>query len=62
MATDIARDDVQRLLDEGAQLADVRPEQEFGEEHIAGAINVPLKTLDATAAAVLDKSKPVVVY
>ena len=62
MATDIVRDDVQRLLDEGAQLVDVRPEQEFGEEHIAGAINVPLKTLDATAAAVLDKNKPVVVY
>ncbi len=63
MPTDISRDTVQELVAEGAQLIDVRPDQEFQEEHIAGAINLPLKTLDATTASrALERSRPVVVY
>ncbi len=63
MPTDISRDTVQELVAEGAQLIDVRPDQEYQEEHIAGAINLPLKTLDATTASrVLERSRPVVVY
>lgn len=63
MPTDISRDIVQELMAEGAQLIDVRPDKEFQEEHIAGAINLPLKTLDATTAGLaLERSRPVVVY
>ena len=63
MPTDITREDVQRLLGERAQLVDVRPMAEYEDEHISGAINLPLKTLDGeTASRVLDRDRPVVVY
>jgi len=53
---------VKRLLDQGAQLVEVLPPTEYAEEHVPGAINIPLKTLDATSAEQLDRAKPVVVY
>jgi phage shock protein E len=53
---------LRELLDAGAQLVDVLPEQEYAEEHLPGAINIPLKTLDAASSAQLDKTKAVVVY
>ena len=63
MPTDITREDVQRLLGERAQLVDVRPTQEYEDEHISGALSLPLKTLDGeTASHVLDRDRPVVVY
>lgn len=62
MPTIIARDDVQRLLAEGAQLVEVLPEREYGEEHIQGAINIPLKKLGRETTARLDRDRPVIVY
>ncbi len=63
MPSEITRDEVQRLLAAGAQLADVRPATEYEAEHIAGAIHLPLKEIDAHAAArALDRSRPLVVY
>jgi rhodanese-related sulfurtransferase len=53
---------LRRLLDEGAQLVEVLPPEEYAEEHLPGAINIPLKQLDADSAAQLDKTRPVVVY
>jgi rhodanese-related sulfurtransferase/CBS domain-containing protein len=53
---------VRRLLDEGAQLVEVLPREEYTEEHLPGAINIPLKELDRDSAAQLDKKRPVVVY
>ncbi len=50
------------LLDDGAQLVEVLPEPEYREEHLPGAINIPLKQLDAQTTASLDKKDPVVVY
>src|SRR5213595_2826063 len=47
MPTPIDRDGVQRLLAEGAELVEVLPPAEYEEEHLPGAINIPLKTLDA---------------
>ena len=54
--------ELQRLLDAGAQLVEVLPEQEYRDEHLPGAINIPLKTLDAETTADLDKRKAIVVY
>jgi rhodanese-related sulfurtransferase len=51
-----------RLLDSGAQLVEVLPEDEYREEHLPGAINIPLKKLDAETTADLDKRKAIVVY
>ncbi len=63
MPVDITRDEVQRLVREGAQVVDVRPPAEFEEEHVAGAINIPLKTLDpTTASGALERGRPVIVY
>ena len=62
MPTEVNRNDVQRLLTAGAQLVDVLPAAEYAAEHIAGAISLPLKKLDAETAARLDSSRPVIVY
>jgi rhodanese-related sulfurtransferase len=53
---------IRQLLAAGAQLVEVLPPEEFGEEHLPGAVNVPLKQLTAQAAASLDEERPVVVY
>ena len=63
MPTDISRERVQELVAEGAQLVDVRPDAEFQGQPIAGAIFLPLKSLDAAAtASTLDRNRAVVVY
>ncbi len=54
--------DVRRLLDQGAQLVDVLGEDEFEHDHLPGAINIPLKRLDAKTVAGLDGDRPVLVY
>jgi rhodanese-related sulfurtransferase len=43
--TPIGRDQVRQLLEQGAQLVEVLPEPEYEDEHLPGAINIPLKTL-----------------
>ena len=54
---------MQRLLsEERAQLVEVLPPGEYEEEHIAGAISIPLRTLNAETTAILDRERPVVVY
>ena len=58
----IGRDEVRRLLDAGAQLAEVLPREEYDDEHLPNAIHLPLKSLDSEAVARLDKARPVIVY
>ena len=53
---------VRALVAEGAQLVEVLPVDEYEEEHLPEAINLPLKALDASSARRLDKSRPVIVY
>ncbi len=56
------RDEVRELLDGGARLVEVLPREEYEEEHISGAINIPLKELDRKTTAGLDRDAPVIVY
>jgi len=59
----IDRDEVAWLLrEEQAQLVEVLPADEYADEHLPGAINVPLKLLDANTAGQLDPARPVIVY
>jgi rhodanese-related sulfurtransferase len=58
----IGRDQVQKLLGEGAQLVEVLPEAEYEDEHLPRAINIPLKALDADSAQRLERGRPVIVY
>jgi len=62
MPTPIDRDHLRRLRDGGAQLMEVLPAEEYAEEHLPGAVNVPLKRLDSRTVRSLDPSRPVVVY
>ena len=62
MPTAIDLDALDRLLASGAQLVEVLPAKEFEEEHLPGAINIPLWKLDASTVAPLDRSHAVVVY
>jgi len=55
-------DRLRELLDGGVQLVEVLPQEEYDEEHLPGAINIPLKTLDEQTTAILVKRNPVVVY
>jgi rhodanese-related sulfurtransferase len=60
--TRIEIQELKKLIGEGAQVVEVLPKDEFDEEHIRGAVNIPLKELDAETTAGLDKTNPVVVY
>jgi rhodanese-related sulfurtransferase len=62
MATQIGADRVRELVAEGAQLLEVLPRGEYEEQHLRGAISIPLKELDADAVAGLDREAPVIVY
>ncbi|HYQ09581.1 MAG TPA: rhodanese-like domain-containing protein [Gaiellaceae bacterium] len=63
MPTPIDRDELQRLRrEENANLVEVLPAEDFEDEHLPGAVNIPLKTLDRRSTASLDASRPVIVY
>jgi rhodanese-related sulfurtransferase len=60
--TRIDRAAVQRLVEEGARLIEVLPAENYADEHLPGAINIPLNTLDAETTGQLDREWPVIVY
>ncbi len=62
MPTAIFRDEVRRLVEEGTQLVDVLPRDEYEDEHLPTAINIPLKELDRETTAMLKRDAPVIVY
>jgi rhodanese-related sulfurtransferase len=62
MPTPIERDQVQHLLQQGAQLIEVLPPDEYEDEHLPGAINIPLKTIDRETTRQLDRDRPVIAY
>jgi rhodanese-related sulfurtransferase len=62
MPTAIFRDELRKLLEDGAQLVDVLPREEYDEEHLPGAINIPLKELNRETSAKLRHDAPVIVY
>ena len=62
MPSEIDREDVQRLVAGGAQLVEVLPASEYREDHLPGAINIPLRLVDSRAKEILDPNRHVVVY
>jgi rhodanese-related sulfurtransferase len=60
--TVINREDAQKLISEGAQLVEVLPQSAYEQEHLPGAVSIPLTELDRRAPQELDPSRPVVVY
>ncbi|MBI2238129.1 MAG: hypothetical protein HYU54_06355 [Actinobacteria bacterium] len=62
MPKEIHRDEVRRFLEKGAQLVEVLPRPEYEEEHLLGAINIPLKELSEETAGQVWLDAPVIVY
>ena len=62
MPIPVDRERVQQLLSEGAQLVEVLPQAEYEDEHLPGAINIPLKELNTETARQLKRGQPVIVY
>ena len=62
MPTAIFRDEVRALLGEGAQLVDVLPHEEYEDEHLPGAISIPLKELNRQTTARFKRDGPIIVY
>ena len=61
MPSEIGRDELRELAGRGAQLVEVLPADEYEWAHLHGAVNHPLKELDARTGQ-LDRSRPVIVY
>ena len=63
MPHELEIDDVREVLArDGAQLVDVLPAPEYEEEHLPGAISIPLKSLDESSVAQLNRDAPVITY
>jgi rhodanese-related sulfurtransferase len=58
----VEREDIQRMMRGDAQLVEVLPPEEYEEEHLPEAVNVPLSRIDAEARDRLDPNRPVIVY
>jgi rhodanese-related sulfurtransferase len=58
---EVTRDEAQALIEDGAQLVDVRVAHEWEAGHIAGATHLPLEEL-ADRSGELDPDRPVVLY
>ncbi|HVL07238.1 MAG TPA: rhodanese-like domain-containing protein [Acidimicrobiales bacterium] len=57
-----SRDDLRRLVEEGAQLVEVLENRQFRAAHLPGAVHIPAWELTRERAEELDRSRPVVVY
>ena len=58
---EVSREEARKLVDEGAQLIDVRADHEWQAGHIGGAAHVPLPELPQRLGEI-DKDRQVVVY
>ena len=62
MPTEIQREEVRRMVEDGAQLVEVLPAEAYEAEHLPRAINIPLRQLDRQTTAPLQHDRPVIVY
>lgn len=62
MPRKVDRDQLQRLLEQRIQLVDVLPRDEYEEDHLPRAINLPLRRVETEATTSLDPGNPIVVY
>ncbi|HET9164333.1 MAG TPA: rhodanese-like domain-containing protein [Solirubrobacterales bacterium] len=58
---EVSRDEARKLIEDGAQLVDVRADHEWDAGHIAGATHLPLDEL-AGRTGEIDPDRPVVLY
>ena len=58
---EVSRDEARKLIEDGAQVIDVRADHEWEVGRIAGATHLPLAEL-AQRAGEIDRERPVVLY
>jgi rhodanese-related sulfurtransferase len=58
---EVSREEARKMVEEGAQLIDVRADHEWNAGHIANAKHVPLPELPQRTSEI-DQDRPVVVY
>ena len=58
----IERDQVQAMMDRGAQLVEVLGRSQYRQLHLPKAVNIPLQLLNEETTAKLRKNGPVIVY
>ena len=58
---EVSREEVRKLVADGAQLVDVRAEHEWSAGRIGGAVHLPLAELSERTGE-LDRERPVVLY
>jgi rhodanese-related sulfurtransferase len=58
---EVSREEARKMVDEGAQLIDVRADHEWEAGRITGATHIPLPELPQRTGE-LDKDRPVVIY
>lgn len=62
MPTDIDRNSLKRMLDDGAQLVEVLPHADYVDDHLPGAVSIPLRSLRADSVTSLRQDVPVITY
>lgn len=58
---EVSREEARKLIEDGAQLIDVRAQHEWDTGHIGGAAHLPLAELSQRAGEI-DRERPVVFY
>ena len=57
----VDRATVQKMVEQGSQLVEVLPAEEYKEDHLPGAGSHPLKRLDEEAGEI-DRNRAVIIY
>ena len=60
--TGIDKETVRTMVRAGAQLVEVLSQEQYEKAHLAGAIHIPLDTIDRLTAEKLKWDEPVIVY
>lgn len=59
---EMAGPSARELVESGAVLLDVRTPEEFADEHVIGAINIPVQELARRAGELGARERPIVIY
>ncbi len=62
MPTSVDRDEVRRLMDQGAAVVEVLERSQYEAAHLPGALHIPAWELTRERAEELDRHRPVVLY
>jgi rhodanese-related sulfurtransferase len=62
MAKLIDRDQLQGLVAHGATLVEVLKAEEYREDHLPGALSIPLAQINLDSAKTLDPARSVIAY